>query len=128
MKVIMISRNGKAIAENCKRHIELWEGVDGYHPIDERYIFRDKEGLEEPHIIIFEGNLMPYGAKSGIDQANDISTVVLQSKFADVPLKNVSTRWGRLMAKILKFFPYIAIVVVLIIVVYVLFSGGYINV
>lgn len=128
LKVIEIYRNGKAIAENCKRHIEVWEGQDGYHPIEEKYIFRDVEGLEEPHVIIFEGQLMPYGASSGMGSANDISTTVLMSHLAGVPLKSISTRWGRLWAKLFKYMPFIAIAVVILVIIYVLFSGGYVRV
>lgn len=124
MKVIEIFRGGKAIAENCKKHIELWEGMDGLHPIDERSIFRDVDGLEEPHLIIFEGDLVPYGIDSGMEAANNVSTIVLQSKFAGVPLKNISTKWGRLMAKLLKFLPFILIAVGVIMLI-LLYLGGY---
>jgi len=114
MRVIFIARGLNAKSEKIRRHIRIWEDIDGMHPVDAMCKFVDKSGLGESHIIIFDGILTPYGTRTNQTTVELEQSDVQLSKYSAVPIRTISTRFGRFIA---RFWPYLIVIIIVITVV-----------
>jgi len=107
--------------ERIRRHIRVWQDVDGMHPIEESCVFVDKAGLAESIVLILEGHTVPFGMDTSKEMMAIRQKEIINAKLSKVPLHAISTRFGRLFAKLFPWLIGIAVVVVVIFMILLIF-------
>ena len=121
MRIETMSRGLRVKVERTRRHIRVWEDIDGMHPIEESCVFVDKAGLGESIILILEGHTVPFGMDTSKKMMDIRQNEIIAAKQTKVPLKGISTKFGRWMARAFPWLIGIGIVVVIIFMVLLLF-------
>jgi hypothetical protein len=99
-----------------KPYIRIWEGPDGYHPIEPDSKYDDEERIHHTVVFNYEGVLYPTGAREDPD---GIVGDILMSKFFKVRVRGVSTLRARAWAAIAPYLIFIAIGIIIVIFIFV---------
>lgn len=100
MKAIYLSVTGHAYAENLKATTSLVEMKDGYHPITNDSVFRDRERKDDAIVVIWQGVAAPEGANQTRQFITDVFVDIEIKKMAH-DRKKVNKIWHRQVAAII---------------------------
>lgn len=91
----------------------LFEAPDGYHFITPDAVIPSSDGKDRL-IVMGDGVLCAYGAETTKDAVEDLLKVISLAKWAEREGRlGISTMLARGFAKVIKYFPYIIVLLVL---------------